>query len=159
MIEDRRPRSVHPIDAYVGRRIRVRRKQRGLTQTALAKHIGVTFQQVQKYEHGTNRVASARLAAIAAVLEVPVGFFFPAENARELLSSLDELYSNQIAAAQAATEAATKLLGAVRNSEPVPVDEVLALLMSAARLIAETENRQEVTELLVAIHRWSAAHR
>ena|SRR5919202_5021487 len=65
-----------PVDHLVGARIRLRRQTIGMTQTELAEQIGVTFQQVQKYELGTNRVGASRLAAIAAALRVPVAFFF-----------------------------------------------------------------------------------
>jgi transcriptional regulator with XRE-family HTH domain len=65
-----------PVDHLVGARIRLRRQTIGMTQTELADKIGVTFQQVQKYELGTNRVGASRLAAIAAALEAPVAFFF-----------------------------------------------------------------------------------
>ena len=61
-----------PVDVVVGRNIRVCRLQRGLSQTELGRQIGVTFQQVQKYEQGTNRVGASRLAAIARVLGVPL---------------------------------------------------------------------------------------
>lgn len=59
----------HPIDLAVGMRIRMRREDRGLTQQDLAQAIGVTFQQVQKYERGTNRVSASRLLQIATRLE------------------------------------------------------------------------------------------
>ena len=65
-----------PVDHLVGARIRLRRQTIGMTQTELADKIGVTFQQVQKYELGTNRVGASRLAAIAAALEAPIAFFF-----------------------------------------------------------------------------------
>src|SRR4051794_38122475 len=64
------------VDGLVGRNIRVFRKQRGISQTDLAKKIGVTFQQVQKYENGSNRVGSGRLFKIAGTLKVPVGALF-----------------------------------------------------------------------------------
>ena len=64
------------IDTVVGQRIKTRRQALKLTQTQLAEKIGVTFQQVQKYENGTNRVSAARLWNIAAVFEVPITFFF-----------------------------------------------------------------------------------
>ena len=66
----------NPIDVYIGQRIRVRRQLLGLSQEALAKKIGITFQQVQKYERGMNRVGASRLWDIGKVLEVPVGFFY-----------------------------------------------------------------------------------
>jgi transcriptional regulator with XRE-family HTH domain len=60
------------IDLEVGQRIRIYRKTRGLSQTALADQLGVTFQQVQKYENGRNRIGAGRLTRIAQVLDVPV---------------------------------------------------------------------------------------
>ena len=65
-----------PVDVEVGHRIRIERLARGLSQTALANQLGVTFQQVQKYEKGVNRVGAGRLTKIAEVLGVPVGSFF-----------------------------------------------------------------------------------
>ena len=64
------------IDIHVGRRIRMRRVWRDMTQVALAGAIGLTFQQVQKYEKGTNRVSASRLTEIAAVLDVAPSYFF-----------------------------------------------------------------------------------
>jgi transcriptional regulator with XRE-family HTH domain len=66
-------------DVLVGSRVRVRRLELGLSQTALANELGVTFQQVQKYEKGTNRIGASRLHAMARVLGVPVTYFFPAD--------------------------------------------------------------------------------
>ncbi|WP_026187596.1 helix-turn-helix domain-containing protein [Ensifer sp. BR816] len=65
-----------PVDIHVGRRIRMRRIWMELSQTSLAEQIGVTFQQVQKYEKGTNRVGASRLQQIADALEVPPSYFF-----------------------------------------------------------------------------------
>lgn len=67
------------IDKHAGMALRHIRTQRGMSQTALADKIGVTFQQVQKYETGANRIALGRLADIAEVLETPVVSFFPEE--------------------------------------------------------------------------------
>lgn len=72
----------NPVDVHVGSRIRLRRTLLGMSQEKLGKAIGLTFQQVQKYERGTNRVGSSRLYQLAKVLNVPVSFFFddlPAE--------------------------------------------------------------------------------
>lgn len=67
---------VLPVDEHVGRRIRLLRGLRKYSQEKLAKALGITFQQVQKYERGTNRVGASRLYDLAQILEVPVGFFF-----------------------------------------------------------------------------------
>ncbi len=65
-----------PVDVHVGARLRVRRTLLGMSQTALGEAIGLSFQQVQKYERGTNRIGSSRLYDVARVLDVPVEFFF-----------------------------------------------------------------------------------
>ena len=67
-------------DAEIGRRVRVRRLAMSMSQTELGKHLGITFQQVQKYEGGVNRIGSGRLQRIAEVLEVPITYFFEGEN-------------------------------------------------------------------------------
>lgn len=66
----------NPVDVHVGNRIRLRRTLLGLSQERLASLLGLTFQQVQKYERGMNRVGASRLWDISKVLEAPIGFFF-----------------------------------------------------------------------------------
>ena len=66
----------HPVDRHVGRRVQEKRLGLGLTQTALAKAVGVSFQQVQKYEKGTNRVSASKLFEIADFMKVDIPFFF-----------------------------------------------------------------------------------
>lgn len=68
---------MNPIDHYVGQRIRARRMALSISQEKLGAALGVTFQQIQKYERGTNRVSASRLSETAAILSVPVGHFFP----------------------------------------------------------------------------------
>jgi transcriptional regulator with XRE-family HTH domain len=67
----------NPTDIYVGSRVRMRRKMLGLSQEKLGEKLGITFQQIQKYEKGTNRVGASRLQAMANAMEVPVSYFFP----------------------------------------------------------------------------------
>jgi transcriptional regulator with XRE-family HTH domain len=66
----------NPVDVHVGGRIRMRRTLLGLSQEALAGSLGLTFQQVQKYERGTNRVSSSRLFDLCRILKVPIAYFF-----------------------------------------------------------------------------------
>lgn len=66
----------HPVDVHVGKRIRHRRWLVGMTQQQLAEHVGIKFQQIQKYETGANRVSASRLWDIADAMDVPVSFFF-----------------------------------------------------------------------------------
>ena len=63
------------VDAYVGARLRMRRLMMGLSQSKLGEHLGVTFQQIQKYEKGTNRISAARLKQAAQVLDTTIQFF------------------------------------------------------------------------------------
>ncbi len=73
---DQSVRAPNPVDVHVGTRVRLRRTLLGMTQTGLGQAIGLTFQQVQKYERGVNRIGSSRLYDLARVLDVPVNFFF-----------------------------------------------------------------------------------
>ena len=66
----------NPIDVHVGKRIRIRRLLLGMNQETLATALDLTFQQVQKYEHGANRVSASRLSAVADTLGVPISYFF-----------------------------------------------------------------------------------
>jgi len=65
-----------PIDAHVGARVRLRRTLLGMSQEKLGDALGLTFQQVQKYERGVNRIGASRLFDLARLLDVPIGFFF-----------------------------------------------------------------------------------
>jgi transcriptional regulator with XRE-family HTH domain len=69
-------KSPNPIDRHVGGRVRLRRMLLGMSQMTLAEGLGLTFQQVQKYEKGANRIGASRLQQIANILQVPVAFFF-----------------------------------------------------------------------------------
>ncbi|CAN7739582.1 helix-turn-helix domain-containing protein [Rhizobium leguminosarum] len=83
-------KTANAIDSYVGARIRMRRQLLGMSQERLAEQIGVTFQQVQKYEKGINRIGASRLQRIAEVLHTSVSFFFEQENSEPLtLQGLD----------------------------------------------------------------------
>jgi transcriptional regulator with XRE-family HTH domain len=66
----------NPIDKHVGSRVRMRRMMLNMSQEKLGDALGLTFQQVQKYEKGTNRIGASRLQQISSILQVPVAFFF-----------------------------------------------------------------------------------
>jgi transcriptional regulator with XRE-family HTH domain len=66
----------NPVDKHVGSRVRMRRMMLGMSQEKLGDALGLTFQQVQKYEKGTNRIGASRLQQISHILQVPVAFFF-----------------------------------------------------------------------------------
>ncbi len=77
------------IDIHVGQQVRKRRKALGLSQTALAKHLGLTFQQVQKMEKGVNRIGAGRLKQLTIVLDVPIETFYDGIMAHEYEQSGD----------------------------------------------------------------------
>jgi transcriptional regulator with XRE-family HTH domain len=76
MINTVRKKAQNLIDKHVGGRVRMRRMMLGMSQEKLGDALGLTFQQVQKYEKGTNRIGASRLQGCADILQVPVGFFF-----------------------------------------------------------------------------------
>jgi transcriptional regulator with XRE-family HTH domain len=92
-------RQPNAIDVNVGHRVRMRRLELSMSQGKLAETLGLTFQQIQKYEKGANRISSSRLDEIAKALSVPVAFFFPesahssaeAMQVQELLSTANSL--------------------------------------------------------------------
>ncbi|WP_411816708.1 helix-turn-helix domain-containing protein [Hyphococcus sp. DH-69] len=71
-----RPSGPHPIDVHVGARVKLRRMILGMSQEALGSALGLTFQQIQKYEKGVNRIGASRMFEIAKLLRVPVQFFY-----------------------------------------------------------------------------------
>ncbi len=78
----------HPVDVHVGGLVRQRRTFLGMSQTDLGKSLGVTFQQVRKNEHGTNRIGASRLYQLCNVLDVPIEYFF--EGLEEVVTASSE---------------------------------------------------------------------
>ena len=76
MKQPRKSVAYGPIDVHVGKRVRIRRRLLGLSQTDLGNAVGLTFQQIQKYERGANRISASVLFRLSEVLDVPVSFFF-----------------------------------------------------------------------------------
>ncbi|HUO21997.1 MAG TPA: helix-turn-helix transcriptional regulator [Caulobacteraceae bacterium] len=70
------PTEIHPVDLFVGQRIRAQRRLLRISQEQMARQLGLTFQQVQKYERGANRVSASKLFDISQILGVPISFFF-----------------------------------------------------------------------------------
>ena len=80
-------KQANPIDAHVGQRVRMRRMLIGMSQERLGELLGLTFQQVQKYEKGVNRIGAGRLFEIAGILGVPISFFYEDVEAEGSLAS------------------------------------------------------------------------
>lgn len=121
------PKQTTDVDRLVGVRITALRKARGMSQTALGNAVGVTFQQVQKYEKGQNRVGAGRLREIARLLEVPVSAFFEENEPRE--KTQEDVFGFLSA------HGAIELLRAYAQIEDEQMRrDVVALVRSAARL-------------------------
>jgi transcriptional regulator with XRE-family HTH domain len=134
------PKQTTDADRLVGLRITALRKARGLSQTALGNAVGVTFQQVQKYEKGQNRVGAGRLREIARLLEVPVSAFF--EDANNPESPQDDVFGFLNA------PGAVELLRIYTQiTDDQMRRDVLALVRSAARL---AHLRATATEVVTA---------
>ncbi len=81
----------HPIDVFVGRRVKERRTLEGMSQRTVATNLGLTFQQLRKYEIGTNRISASRLYELAQLLGVPVSYFYEGMEEGKGAPSLDEV--------------------------------------------------------------------
>ncbi len=89
-----KPRGTLPLDKEIGKKIRLRRSEQGISQSELGDKLGVSFQQVQKYEKGVNRVSSGRLQQIATALDVDTAFFYAGDGKTREVESLLFLDSN-----------------------------------------------------------------
>ena len=123
-----RKRRAGPEDVEIGRKIRALRLQRGMSQSALAEKIGLTFQQVQKYEKGTNRVSAGRLQQIADVLGVDVTFFFSGVGTR---TKKTDVQNTGIALIQ--TKGAMRLLRAYADISSRGTKHALVVLAESLR--------------------------
>lgn len=125
--------SPHPIDAHIGAMIRAERQARGMSQNALAKKLGVAFQQVQKYENGSNRVSASMLYAIACVFGVKISTFFPERKCRPTAGEAERLM---------ATPGAPKLMKAFAKLDPDVQTATVACLSAFADKLSECRSRQ-----------------
>ncbi|MFT4074829.1 MAG: helix-turn-helix domain-containing protein [Asticcacaulis sp.] len=88
-------RGPNPVDLHVGARVRMRRKFLGMSQESLAEVIELTFQQVQKYERGSNRISASKLYEIAKALKAPIAYFFEGYGENEAVEGFSESESEQ----------------------------------------------------------------
>ncbi len=130
-------RSRQPVDAFVGSRMRMRRLLNGLTQKELAAALGVSFQQIQKYEKGVSRIGPARLQLVARALEVPISFFFEG--------------SADIAAPE---EGETPAAAFVHRMVAMPDGQQLARAFIS---IADSRVRRQITDLVESMARMHRA--
>jgi transcriptional regulator with XRE-family HTH domain len=91
------PKAPDPDDVYAGSKLRLQRRMRSMSQTELAKSLGVTFQQVQKYEKGSNRISASRLQMVSGILGVPISFFFRDTDLEPKLAEDGEIQRDSLA--------------------------------------------------------------
>jgi len=127
-----------PIDIHVGARLRLRRNLIGLSQDHLGKALGLTFQQIQKYERGTNRISASRLYQVACLLKVPVAYFF-----EELPLGAGQV---QIGSSDAKQEQLEDALG-IEDAHIFQRRETLELIRAYYR-IADPKHRRKIYELV-----------
>ncbi|HEY2249068.1 MAG TPA: helix-turn-helix transcriptional regulator [Bradyrhizobium sp.] len=129
----------NPIDKYVGSRVRMRRIMLGMSQEKLGEALGLTFQQIQKYEKGTNRVGASRIQQISEILQVPVSFLFeggPTSNANGFGEAASPTYVSDFLATSeglALTRAFTRIADAKLRRSIVDLVEQIAAREAPAK--------------------------
>lgn len=131
--------SANPVDIHVGGRVRMRRLHLDMSQKTLARDLGLTFQQVQKYECGSNRISASRLFDLTRILDVPVSFFF--DDMPEKLDSSDRRREVKMRSFKA---------GAQDLGDPMAQRETLEL-MKAYYSIEDVAVRRRVYEIIKAL--------
>lgn len=132
-------RSPNLVDAHVGARVRSRRMEVGLTQDRLAKSLGITFQQIQKYEKGKNRIGAGRLQAIARILEKPISFFYA--NATGMLST--KLLDAQQVASAPQTPTPAEALEMIKTFARIEDQEARRHLVGLAEILAHRAKQEQ----------------
>jgi transcriptional regulator with XRE-family HTH domain len=135
-------RQAHPVDVHVGGRVRLRRVFLGYSQEKLANALGLTFQQIQKYERGANRISASKLYELSRILSVPVTYFF------------EGVESEGESGSAGGQEAGAGAAGTIHSSDPDFTNqrETLQLISSYYR-IPDAKVRAEVLSLLKTLGR------
>jgi transcriptional regulator with XRE-family HTH domain len=141
----------NPIDVHVGKRLRLRRTLLGMSQERLGELLGLTFQQVQKYERGVNRIGSSRLFELGQILDVPISFFF--DDLPETVTGAGGAVSGYAIAGLAEERAAFD-----HEDDALPLDkrETLELVRAYYR-IGDPAVRKRLFELAKALANLTAA--
>jgi transcriptional regulator with XRE-family HTH domain len=134
----------HPVDTHVGIKVKSRRLMLGLSQEELAKSIGLTFQQVQKYERGTNRISVSRLADISRALRVPIDYFLdgcaaivqPRGTAKPALKGVSD---NKQATLEPDMLARRDVLELVRAYQQIEAPQLKKQLLEMAKAMAKAD--------------------
>ncbi|MGD8325802.1 MAG: helix-turn-helix transcriptional regulator [Sphingomonadales bacterium] len=127
-----------PVDVHVGSRVRLRRTLLGMSQEKLGDALGLTFQQVQKYERGANRIGSSRLFQLSKILDVPVSFFFDDMETASSARGMSDANAEPFEAEQLARRETLELVRAYyRITEPTVRKRIFELVKAVASNKAE----------------------
>ncbi|NUB05829.1 helix-turn-helix domain-containing protein [Azospirillum sp. Vi22] len=134
----------NPVDIHVGARVRLRRTLLGMSQEKLGEALGVTFQQVQKYERGANRISASRLFDLSRVLDVPVSFFFDdmSEATTAAASVTDEVCASSVDTAEPDPMAKRETLELVRAYYRIPDPTVRKRLFEMTKALGNSGGDQ-----------------
>jgi transcriptional regulator with XRE-family HTH domain len=139
----KQPGEINPIDVHVGSRLRQRRTLVGMSQGKLGDMVGLTFQQIQKYEHGVNRIGASRLYDMSRVLDVQISYFFedlPADVAAERYGDLEEKVSEEVSAFDTDHMARRETLELVRNYYKIDNPSIRRRVFELAKVLSGGEN-------------------
>jgi transcriptional regulator with XRE-family HTH domain len=143
MIALRTPRAIEEVDVHVGTRVKSRRLQLGLTQGELADQVGITFQQLQKYESGVNRISSSRLSQIACALGVTPPYFF--EDPLALVAPQEGILGAEVFNEFMASKDGIALMQAFVKIKSKPLQRKIAKLVADINLVAGFDCEAEHT--------------
>jgi transcriptional regulator with XRE-family HTH domain len=135
-------RGAGPVDKSVGQRVRMRRITMQMSQTELAERVGITFQQIQKYEKGTNRIGASRLHRMSQVLEVPIAFFFEDVPAQKGRSGADPGLPDYLVELMGTSQGQRLVKGFARISDNEIRGNVVELVESIAQNLAVPEKKK-----------------
>ncbi|MGR0185382.1 helix-turn-helix domain-containing protein [Azospirillum aestuarii] len=139
--------SPNPVDIHVGARVRLRRTLLGMSQEKLGDALGLTFQQVQKYERGANRISASRLFDLSRVLDVPISFFFDdMAEATAATTVADEVCASGIDTTEPDPMAKRETLELVRAYYRIPDAAVRKRLFEMTKVLGKTGGDQSGAE-------------
>lgn len=134
----------NPVDVYVGTRLKVRRMELGLSQNKLGEMTGITFQQVQKYEKGLNRIGSSRLYEFAKILKVPVSYFF---EQYELTFGQNGVFSDNKASFDDKDISEKEIITLIKNFSAIKDPMVRKSIIALAKTLSKKEDEDfDLTE-------------
>ena len=131
----------NPVDVYVGTRLKIRRLELGLSQNKIGEMTGITFQQVQKYEKGSNRIGSSRLYEFEKILKVPVSYFF--EQYELTFGDNGVLSDNRASFDDKDNVSEKEILTLIKNFSAIKDPNVRKSIISLAKTLSKKEDETE----------------